>query len=199
MYALLGVAPDATTADIRWAYEREINRAHRAGAIRHAEELSKAFDTLSDLRRRELYDRHGLTPVRERSPGAAPPPPPWRIAQHTDGRRQTQPRPRWRIRVMSIFALGVAAGIAVTVVMVHSAARGSIRPAVTNVEAPQEILCQPAAGSAGYVYTTRPGERPTCTNGAVPHVVDGGSAGPPLERLSGGRCLDTRDGRIVSC
>ena len=199
LYALLGVARDATTAEIRWAYEREINRAHRLGAIRHAAEISKAFDTLSDLRRREVYDRYGLTPVRERSPGAAPPPLPWRIAQHFDGRVRSQKRSRWRVPVTATFALGLAVGIALTVVMTHGGSHGSNSPGVTTVYTPQQILCQPAAGGGGYVYTSRPGERPICTNGAVPHLVHRGSGDPLLEPIGGGRCLDTRNGRIVAC
>lgn len=80
LYRLLGVAPDAATDDIRWAYERQLNRALRDGATRHAEELVQAWETLSDPKRRAVYDRHGLLPVRERSPGAAPLPPPGRYA-----------------------------------------------------------------------------------------------------------------------
>lgn len=91
LYRLLGVAPDAATDDIRWAYERELNRALRDGATRHAEELVQAWETLSNPKRRAVYDRHGLLPVRERSPGAAPLPPPARSATRPGSSGATRP------------------------------------------------------------------------------------------------------------
>ena len=72
-YELLGVPRDASQERIRQAYELEINRAYRLGAHGHAVDLSRAYDTLSHPQRRALFERHGLTAVRERSPGAAPP------------------------------------------------------------------------------------------------------------------------------
>lgn len=107
LYRLIGVAPDATTDDIRWSYERELNRALRDGATRHAEELVQAWETLSDPKRRAVYDRHGLLPVRERSPGARPLPPPGRYASgpaaRPAGRRR---RARWPLVLLAGVVLG---------------------------------------------------------------------------------------------
>ena len=68
-YELLGVPRDATDERIRAAYELEINRATREGAFRYAAELATAYETISNSRRRALYERHGFTAIRERSPG----------------------------------------------------------------------------------------------------------------------------------
>ena len=117
-YALLGVPTDASHERIRSAYELEVNRAHRDGAVRHAVELSRAYDTLSRPASRALYDRHQMPFVRERSPGAAPPPTPWRITKQ-------QPIPSARIPVrrpsmvprrtaVVLVLVGVALGVAAT-------------------------------------------------------------------------------------
>lgn len=122
-YALLGVPRDASDDEIRRAYEKEINRAHRDGATRHAVEVSQAFDTLSQPHRRAAYDRHGIAPVRERSPGAAPPPRSWR--QEAASYR---PEPRRRRRpLLRAFALlwrfGPALVVASVVLNVPPASR----------------------------------------------------------------------------
>ncbi len=110
-YKLLGVPRDASPKWIRDAYEREIARALRAGATRHAVDISAAYDTLSSPASRALYDRHGVPAVRERSPGAAPPPTPWRIAKH-----EPPPAPRrrggsWRAPLLAVFSLGIVVGL----------------------------------------------------------------------------------------
>jgi hypothetical protein len=109
-YELLGVPREASQERIRQAYELEINRAYRLGSHSHAVDLSRAYDTLSQPQRRALYDRHGLTGVRERSPGAAPPPTPWREIKRQP--LQSEPgRPRNTRQ-------GVLRGAAITVVAV---------------------------------------------------------------------------------
>ena len=110
LYRLLGVPPEAGTDDIRRAYERQLNRALRDGAQRHAEELVQAWETLSDPKRRAVYDRHGLLPVRERSPGAAPLPPPGRYqARARPAPRASRP-PRRRPGVFVVLLVGVLLG-----------------------------------------------------------------------------------------
>lgn len=170
LYALLGVSRDASTADIRWAYERAINRAHRDGAIKHAEEISRAYDVLSDPRRRQLYDRHGMTALRERSPGAAPPPSPWRHAQHTFVSGVGRPRRRWRMPALAIFALGIVAGLLIAVGPWRSHA-GTSSPTTVVVTRARQVLCQSTAGSPGYIYTAQPGDPVVCRNGAQPRVL----------------------------
>jgi|GEM_PF-4055844 len=108
-YELLGVPRDATDARIRAAYELEVNRATREGAYRYAAELATAYETISNSRRRALYDRHGLTAIQERSPGAAPPPRSWRDAPSGPSRSRRRQR-RW---LKPVLILLVAAALIV--------------------------------------------------------------------------------------
>jgi curved DNA-binding protein CbpA len=58
-YALLGVAPTATAAQVRLAYRRLIVVSHRSRVLRlveHLEELKVAYETLKDPERRREYD-----------------------------------------------------------------------------------------------------------------------------------------------
>lgn len=64
-YALLDVSPDASDSQIRTAYERALNRAHRIGALQLATDITRAYDTVSTPRRREIFERHGMRPLRE--------------------------------------------------------------------------------------------------------------------------------------
>lgn len=66
-YALLGIAPNASSDEIRAAFAREIARPRAFGGL---VELSVAFEALRDPARRRAYDDMlGLNPVK------APPPP----------------------------------------------------------------------------------------------------------------------------
>ena len=58
-YAVLGVSKEATTDDIRSAYKEKAMKNHpdRGGSTEVWQAIQKAFDTLSDLQRRALYDR----------------------------------------------------------------------------------------------------------------------------------------------
>ncbi len=109
-YELLGVPRNASDERIRAAYELEINRATRDGAIRYAAELSAAYDTISSPQRRALYERHGLTAIGQRSPATVPPPGAWQDGQQP--RRRTRRR-RLKVSVLLIFAAGVAVGLVV--------------------------------------------------------------------------------------
>jgi hypothetical protein len=165
MYELLDVRRDASAAEIRRAYELQINRAHRDGAIALAGEISKAYDTLSKPASRQLYDRHGMVAVRERSPGAAPPPTPWRIAKHAPDRRRSDlsPHRSWRMPVAAVFCLGIVAGLVLALWATHQ------RAELTGSPGPeQQVRCQPTASGAGYVYTVPAGVPPHCRNGATP-------------------------------
>jgi molecular chaperone DnaJ len=60
-YALLGVTPDATSAQIKSAYRKLAKRYHpdvndSPDAAEKFREITEAYDTLSDTDRRSLYD-----------------------------------------------------------------------------------------------------------------------------------------------
>jgi hypothetical protein len=174
LYELLGVAHDASTSEIKRAYELALNRAHRDGAIRHAEDLVQAFATLADSRRRAAYDRHGLTPLHERSPGATPSVMPWRSAQSFETMTAAKIRRTWPVPVLSIFGLGIVVGIVLVVSISHPHGRES--PSVTSPRIATHrslVICSEYAGGPGYTWTAQPGQPITCSNGAHPHVTDG--------------------------
>ena len=169
-YALLDVPRDASPERIRRAYELEVQRAHRNGATAHAVALSSAYDTLSDPARRALFDRHGLAPVRERSPGAATPPTPWRIVkqqppshvqQHASRGRRT-----WRAPGTTIFCLGLVAGLAVAAYL-----QRQVNEATARLPPQQQVVCDATPTGAGYTYTEAGTNPPSCTNGAVPRIL----------------------------
>jgi curved DNA-binding protein CbpA len=110
-YELLGVPRDATDERIRAAYELEVNRATREGAFRYAAELATAYETISNSQRRALYERHGLTAIRERSPGAAPPPRSWRAAPSDPVRSTRRRSGRWKRLVFTLLVVVVIAGL----------------------------------------------------------------------------------------
>ncbi|MEO6503965.1 MAG: hypothetical protein ABIQ09_18915 [Jatrophihabitantaceae bacterium] len=104
-YQLLGVPRDASDERIRAAYELEINRATRDGAIRYAAELSAAYDTISSPQRRALYERHGFTAISERSSGVGAPHGAWRATQ------QQKPAGRGKRRLRTLVLLIVVLGL----------------------------------------------------------------------------------------
>jgi len=110
-YELLGVPRDATDERIRAAYELEINRATREGAFRYAAELATAYETISNSRRRALYERHGFTAIRERSPGAAAPPKSWRAAAGEPTRGTRRRSGRWKRLVLTALVIAVIVGL----------------------------------------------------------------------------------------
>src|SRR5436309_15659704 len=65
-YALLGVGPDATTAQIRSAYRKLAKQYHpdvndSPDAAERFREITEAYDTLTDPDRRRRYDQlHGF-------------------------------------------------------------------------------------------------------------------------------------------
>lgn len=61
LYAALGVAPTASTEEVRAAYKRRAKRAHpdAGGARQDFEKITRARNVLVDPRRRERYDRDG--------------------------------------------------------------------------------------------------------------------------------------------
>lgn len=110
-YELLGVPRDASDERIRAAYELEINRATRDGAIRYAAELSAAYDTISSPQRRALYERHGFTAISQRSPGTAPPPGSWRSTQQHGPARSRKHRRGLRRSVLLVVVVGLVVGV----------------------------------------------------------------------------------------
>jgi len=176
-YELLGVPRDASDERIRAAYELEINRATRDGAFRYAAELSTAYDTISNARRRGLYERHGFTAIRERSPGSVPPPRDWRVAQQPDPMTVNGSRRGVKAAVLFFFAVGLTAwflGATQRASPSHNPDRTT--PAITHAvvrQAPREhqVLCQATAGGQGYLYSEPATNTPHCNNGAVPEVL----------------------------
>lgn len=153
-YALLDVPRDASPERIRNACERAIARAHRDGATKHAVEISTAFDTLSNPTRRALFDRHGMPAVRERSPGAAAPPTPWRVVKEqgfTPPLRRT--RRERRTPLMAVFSLGIVAGLVIAGYLLRES--GS-EPGVETTGPStglHQVACDPTPAGPGYVYT----------------------------------------------
>jgi hypothetical protein len=160
-YELLGVPRDASDERIKAAYELEINRATRDGAFRYAAELSTAYDTISNARRRALYERHGFTAIHERSPGSAPPPRSWRVAQ-PDAQPARAHRRSLVTPLLLLLLLVVIAGLVIGKV-VSSSEGQPVRQ--------QQVLCQGTPGGIEYTYTEPVTNRPHCTNGAQPIVI----------------------------
>lgn len=171
-YELIGVPRDASQGDIQWAYERALNRANRDGAQRLMTELSQAYDTLSDPRRRSTYDRHGLPWLRERSPGAAPPPPPWRTVKESGySRYDVVPVPRrrsrrWRVPTAAVFCLGIVTGLVLALQML-----GAIGAGADPAPAQQQVLCDATPAGPAHSYSAPLTQPPACSNGAAPRVV----------------------------
>lgn len=169
-YKLLDVPRDASPERIRRAYELEVQRAHRSGATAHAVALSRAYDTLSDSARRALFDRHGLAPVRERSPGAAAAPTPWRIVKQQPLPHVQPPAPRsrrtWRAPATAIFCFGLVAGLAVAAYL-----QRQVNEASANLPPQQQVICDATPAGPGYMYTEANSNLPSCTNGAIPRVL----------------------------
>jgi hypothetical protein len=188
LYALLGVAPNASTAEIKRAYELALNRANRDGAIKHSVDLVQAYETLSDPRRREVYDRHGVTPIRERSPAAPPPPTPWRIAQRSESvlPKAARPKPakpkmarparggrRWQMPAMVIFGIGVLVGLILAVALRNDGAEQPSQTFVPPIAKHRSLVtCVIRGGGPGYAYVADRGQPITCKNGAIPHVTE---------------------------
>lgn len=171
-YELLGVPRDSNAERIRRAYDLAAARAHRDGAVRHLVDLSAAYDVLSDPARRSLYDRHGVTPLREQSPGAAPPPVPWRIAKDTSypTPKRNARLPRRRRPLLAVFGLGMVAGLLVAAYLIGLGDRLT-SPADAPGAAEQQVLCDTTPAGQGYIYSEPVGSIPSCTNGAVPQVL----------------------------
>jgi curved DNA-binding protein CbpA len=140
-YAVLGVSPSATTAEIRRAYRSLVAREHadRHGsdplAVERTRSLNLARDVLVDPPRRARFERERrallnvprdpLFDTVARTFGQAPPPPP-----PSPGTPPIEPAPAW-LRgvavglVAAVTALGVGIGIGAAI---HDAARGRRRP-----------------------------------------------------------------------
>jgi hypothetical protein len=172
LYQLLGVPRAATQADIRWAYERTMAEARRVGSIRHATEISQAFDILSDPRRRATYDRLGAAP-RERVPATARASVPWRASRPSHGqharnvRPQSSKRGRWRTPIYVVFGLGIVLGALIVYTVTH---RHSDQGAPTVANPAREVVCTATPSGAGYTYFTT-AVAPFCRNGALPRIV----------------------------
>jgi hypothetical protein len=177
-YDLLGVPHDASDERIKAAYELEINRAIRDGAIRYAAELSAAYDTISTARRRALYDRHGFTAINERSSAPSTQPRDWRPPPSTPARSEpTQPRRGVKVAVLFVFAVGIAAWLIGATQHLRASQHPGITtpivrtPMVVYVEHEHEVLCQATPHGQSYVYSEPVTNTPHCDNGAEPLIV----------------------------
>ncbi|KAL3137318.1 hypothetical protein ABBQ32_006858 [Trebouxia sp. C0010 RCD-2024] len=70
LYRLLGVAADATAADIKSAYRKAALKTHpdvsdAPDATQQFSQLSSAYDTLSDPMSRKLYNQYGLEGMKQ--------------------------------------------------------------------------------------------------------------------------------------
>ncbi len=178
-YELLRVPRDASDARIRAAYELEVNRATRDGAIRYAAELSAAYDSISSARRRSLYDRHGFAALHERSPGAVTPPRPrdWQATGLHEPAPCRQSRRGVKAAVVFVFAVSLAAWF----IGATQQGRASRNPGITTPvptksvivqpQSEQRVLCQSMAGGQGYLYSEPLNNVPHCDNGATPKIV----------------------------
>eukprot|EP00357_Protocruzia_adherens_P005201 CAMPEP_0115014086 /NCGR_PEP_ID=MMETSP0216-20121206/25832_1 /TAXON_ID=223996 /ORGANISM="Protocruzia adherens, Strain Boccale" /LENGTH=104 /DNA_ID=CAMNT_0002383685 /DNA_START=62 /DNA_END=376 /DNA_ORIENTATION=- len=61
-YAVLGVRPDASLAEVKKAYRREVMKlnpdSHKPDGTQRFHEIIKAYDVLSDSERREVFDQN---------------------------------------------------------------------------------------------------------------------------------------------
>lgn len=172
-YALLGVDKDADDGTIQRSYEARLAEASRHGAVRHATELVEAHAVLSDRRRRDLYDRHGvdtplarLHPLQRYAPRAVPFRQ-WSPAEGASRPRspecpQSSPRP---VLVVVAVSVGISLAVAAAGAALESRDRGGGQP-----EAPAEgqVTCQVAPELGGYTYQTVQGSPLVCDNGAAP-------------------------------
>lgn len=65
-YAILGVAPNASQAEIKAAYRRRSSEAHpdrEGGDSEQQSEINRAYECLSDAEKRAHYDRTGAPPA----------------------------------------------------------------------------------------------------------------------------------------
>ena len=71
-YDILGVAKDATPAQIKKAYRKLAIKNHpdKGGDPEKFKKISVAYDTLSDPEKKELYDKYGKEGVEQGGGGA---------------------------------------------------------------------------------------------------------------------------------
>jgi DnaJ homolog subfamily A member 2 len=83
-YAVLGVAKDADASDIKRAYRKLALMHHpdKHGSPEKFKEISEAYEILSDVQRREMYDKFGSESLK---PGFNPVPQPPDVFQHFFG------------------------------------------------------------------------------------------------------------------
>lgn len=190
-YRMLGVGADADRLTIQLAYEARLAVASRHGAVKHAQDLVAAYTLLTDHRRRNLYDRLGITtgldrphPLQRWSPPRAVPFRQWAPAESV---RSTLPCPGSRSGSRPKLVLAFA-GVTIGVSLLLSAVSGTLpwqpgttpdqaRPPVRVVTEPigppraparGTVLCQTAGATTGYAYDTVVGTVLSCDNGTTP-------------------------------
>ena len=115
LYSVLGLGPNATVDDLRWAYERQMAIAIRAEDFSRARALSRAFDALPAAVRAQVYPTTHSRPTavtfRYGRGGAIRA----QRSQHGDPRPASQLKERFVIYVLGI----PGAVVAITAFMIH--------------------------------------------------------------------------------
>ena len=154
-YELLGVAPDASTTDIRDAYRRAARAHHpdRHGdqASARMAEVNRAWQVLSDPERRSEYDLSLRAPVTSAAPAGRQASSQFREpAFNPLARYQDPPRFPWRFLGV-LFIIGV-----VFVVIGIVTASDPVPPKVDNVLQSGDCVVIQPNGDAAEVLCTEP-------------------------------------------
>jgi hypothetical protein len=150
-YGALGLAPDATSEDIRAAYQRlvgEIVAGHAAAEGRPA--IEQAFETLGDPIRRLRYDAQAN----------APPPPRFQLPEFRfRGRRHSVPPPRRRSISRLVLAGAIGLVVIVGLIVLLRGRSGTGQPA----ESVADLVSSPTATTVsqpGAAAAARPAQPP---------------------------------------
>jgi hypothetical protein len=183
-YVVLGVARDATDAEIRRTYETRLNAAAAAGALRVAQRLDAAYSILSDPHRREIYDREGRVvdlPRLAPEPHWTPAPP--AAQQGARAWSNQQPRPR-RGRKL----LGRSARASLVAVIVLAVAAAGVKLGLLHNATGQQLLAANDVWPAPSTTTTTgfPLHHSSHRTRLLPPVTPPAAKGPYAFRSPGG-------------
>jgi hypothetical protein len=170
LYVVLGVVRDADDAELRRAYEYKLAEAQRAGGVKLAQEIDRAYSILRNPASRRRYDLHGFVEPPRAAPEAFSKPVPFR-AWSPDGTPTGTRRGvsgggirKWLLAVAVVVLAGVAIGIAIHAHTKRTSTIHRIVPRGGHVR----VICEPGPGLAGYSFKATSGSNVYCRNGAVP-------------------------------